>query len=64
MSDIIPKPSPAQVDEYAHLSDREILIGLLVRNNAEAVMLRQMAEQLPETLRNPLIQMAIRKFFK
>jgi hypothetical protein len=58
------RPTGDQLAAFAHLSDRELLVALVVRVNAESQILYGMAQHLPETLKNPMIQFAMNRLIK
>lgn len=58
------RPTGDQMASLDHLSDRELLVAIVVRMNAESQILYGMAQHLPETLANPMIKFAMGRLIK
>lgn len=58
------RPTGDQMAAFSHLSDRELLVAMVVRMNAESQILYGMAQHLPETLANPMIKFAMSRLIK
>lgn len=58
------RPTPAQMDVWEDWSDREMLVAILVRNNAMAGILMNTAQELPNVMKMPMMKMATKMFIK